>query len=159
MGILTEDMQRVVEEQRLGFVATVCADGTPNVSPKGTLAVWDDNTLVFADIQSPQTIRNIRQHPAVEANVVDPLARRGYRFKGTARIVSEGDEFKRMLSFYHGRDVDYPIRHIVVIAVERALALTSPAYAIGKSEAELRAAYWARFETLNAEHLAERVQP
>ena len=42
MGILTADMKRVVEQQRLGFVATVCADGTPNLSPKGTTAVWDD---------------------------------------------------------------------------------------------------------------------
>jgi len=31
MGILTADMKRVVEEQRLGVVATVCPDGTPNL--------------------------------------------------------------------------------------------------------------------------------
>lgn len=42
MGILTDDMKRVVRDQRLGFVATVCADGTPNLSPKGTTAVWGD---------------------------------------------------------------------------------------------------------------------
>jgi predicted pyridoxine 5'-phosphate oxidase superfamily flavin-nucleotide-binding protein len=41
-GVLTADMKRVVEEQRLGFVAAVCPDGTPNLSPKGTTAVWDD---------------------------------------------------------------------------------------------------------------------
>ena len=52
MGILTDDMQRVVNEQRLGFVATVCPDGTPNLSPKGTTTVWDDDHLVFADIHS-----------------------------------------------------------------------------------------------------------
>jgi len=42
----------VVTEQRLGFVATVCPDGTPNLSPKGTTAVWDDDHIVFADIRS-----------------------------------------------------------------------------------------------------------
>ena len=36
MGILTGDMKRVVGEQRLGFYATVCEDGSPNLSPKGT---------------------------------------------------------------------------------------------------------------------------
>jgi Pyridoxamine 5'-phosphate oxidase len=30
---LDADMKRLVREQSLGFVATVCADGTPNVSP------------------------------------------------------------------------------------------------------------------------------
>jgi hypothetical protein len=49
---LTGDMKRVVTEQRLAFVATVCPDGTPNLSPKGTIAVWDDAHLVFADIRS-----------------------------------------------------------------------------------------------------------
>ena len=38
---LTEDMKRVVNEQRLGFIASICPDGTPNLSPKGTTAVWD----------------------------------------------------------------------------------------------------------------------
>ena len=50
---LDDDMQRVVREQSLGFVATVCPDGTANVSPKGTLTVWDDEHLVFLHIHSP----------------------------------------------------------------------------------------------------------
>ena len=51
--VLDEDMQRVVGQQRLGYVASVCPDGTPNLSPKGTVAVWDDEHLVFAHIHSP----------------------------------------------------------------------------------------------------------
>jgi hypothetical protein len=39
MGLISADMKRVVEEQRLAFVATVCPDGTPNLSPKGTTRV------------------------------------------------------------------------------------------------------------------------
>src|SRR5678815_1661474 len=79
MGLLTADMKRVVEEQRLGFVATVCRDGTPNLSPKGTTAVWDDDHLVFANIRSPGTLANLRQNASVEVNVVDPFVRKGYR--------------------------------------------------------------------------------
>jgi hypothetical protein len=44
---LTDDMQRVVREQSLGFVATVRPDGTPALSPKGTTTVWDAGHLVF----------------------------------------------------------------------------------------------------------------
>ena len=79
-------LKRVVMEQRLAFVATVCADGTPNLSPKGTIAVWDDDHLGFADIRSPGTIGNIKKNPAVEVNVVDPFARKGYRFKGVGEV-------------------------------------------------------------------------
>src|SRR5712691_10709595 len=97
MGLLTDDMKRVVTEQRLCFVATVCSDGTPNLSPKGTTDVWDDDHLFFADLRSPQTIRNLRLNPAMEINVVDQVVRKGYRFKGTATVQSEGPEFERGL--------------------------------------------------------------
>ena len=77
MGILTNDMMRVVNEQQLGFVATVYPDGTPNLSPKGTTGVWDDEHLVFADICSPNTVANLLQNPVVEVNVVDTLLCKG----------------------------------------------------------------------------------
>ena len=51
-GILTEETKRVVLEQRLGYHATVCPDGTPNLSPKGTASVWDDDHRFFAEIRS-----------------------------------------------------------------------------------------------------------
>ena len=35
MGILTDDMKRLVDEQQLGFWVTVCPDGSPNLSRRG----------------------------------------------------------------------------------------------------------------------------
>ena len=87
-------MKRVVGEQRLGFVATVCPDGTPNLSSKGTTAVWDDDHLVFANIRSPGTLTNLRRNPSVEVNVVDPFVRKGYRFKGVASILDSGPSLR-----------------------------------------------------------------
>jgi predicted pyridoxine 5'-phosphate oxidase superfamily flavin-nucleotide-binding protein len=145
MGILTADMQRMVREQRLGYVATVCPDGTPNLSPKGTTTVWDDDHLVFADIRSPGTIANLRHQPVLEINVVDPLARKGYRFKGRATILTEGPQFQAGLTFYQQRGVRSRIRALVLVKVERALPLRSPAYDDGSSEAEIVARwrhYW-----------------
>src|SRR5689334_21942002 len=128
MSILTDDMKRVVLEQRLGFVATVCPDGTPNLSPKGTTTIWDDDHLVFADICSPGTIENLRQNPAIEINVVDPDVRKGYRFKGTALVLTEGAQFEEILAFYRKRGTQSAINSLVLIKVERALSLVSPAY-------------------------------
>ena len=47
---LTDEMKEMVERLRLCYVATVTSDGKPNLSPKGSLKVWDDETVVFADI-------------------------------------------------------------------------------------------------------------
>src|SRR5262249_27450829 len=138
MGILTDDMKRVVLEQRLGFVATVCPDGTPNLSPKGTTTVWDDNHLVFADICSPGTIANLQQNPSIEINVVDPDTRKGYRFKGTAIILTEGIPFEKIVDFYRQRGSQNPIRSIVLVKVKRALPLISPIYDLGADEEAVR---------------------
>lgn len=131
MAMLTEDMKRVGREQRLGYVATVCPDGTPNLSPKGTTTGWDDEHLVFADVRSPGTIANLKQNPAIEINVVDWFACKGYRCKGVATVLESGARFDEFLSFYEQQGVmDAPrrIRTIVLVKVEQALPLVSPAY-------------------------------
>jgi predicted pyridoxine 5'-phosphate oxidase superfamily flavin-nucleotide-binding protein len=156
MAILTDDMQRVVREQRLGFVATVCPDGTPNLSPKGTLTVWDDDHLVFADIRSPATLRNLRQNPSVEINVVDPITRKGYRFKGVAAIVDQGQLKDDIRDFYSSRWIDtgksmveLELRSFVLIKVEEALPLLSPSYDDPKAtEDAIRDAWWEHYQSL-----------
>ncbi len=150
MGILTADMKRVVEEQRLGFAATVCADGSPSLSPKGTMVVLDDDHIMFGEIRSPNTIENLRANPAMEINFVDPFARTGYRFKGTASIVERGsDEFAALHArFGHWGALAAAIKCIVKLKVVRALPVTSPAYDIGATEAELRRTWTAHFAAI-----------
>jgi hypothetical protein len=142
--ILTDDMRRLIEEQRLCYVATADADGAPNLSAKGTLVVWDANTLAFADIRSPRTVANLRVNPRIEVNVVDPIARKGYRFKGTAEVYIDGPVFERGMRLYTERGVVSAIRSIIVIHVTRALPMISPAYDTGRSEADVRA-QWGRY--------------
>jgi uncharacterized protein len=154
---LTVDMKRVVTEQRLAFIATVCPDGTPNLSPKGTIAVWDDDHLVFADIRSPGTIANIKKNPAVEVNIVDPFVRKGYRFKGVGQVIVNGPLFEEIMRFYRSRWVDTArskaepsIRGFVLVKVERALPLISPAYDDASSDEEsIRMSWISYFATLN----------
>ena len=146
--MLTPDMQRVVNEQRLGFYATVNEDGSPNLSPKGSTYVLDDNHLFFADIRSPQTVANIRRGSPVEVNVVDPLVRKGYRFKGPAEIHEPGSETyaaaTAQMRDAGSRLVDRAAA-IAVIEVREARPLTSPVYDDGSvTEAEVADMYRAR---------------
>jgi len=138
--VLGEDMQRVVDEQRLGYVASVCPDGTPNLSPKGTTAVWDDDHLVFAHLHSPQTVANIEAgNRVVEINVVDPILRKGYRFKGPATVHRDGPVYESGLRFYRERSglTSDRIEAIIVVKIEYAAPVTSPAYDDGSTEPEI----------------------
>src|SRR2546422_10115479 len=158
VGILTEEMRRVVEAE-LGFIATVCPDGTPNLSPKGTTAVWDDDHLVFADLRSPGTVENLRSNASIEINVVDQLIRKGYRFKGTGAVYTEGDIFESGVQFYEARGTVKArerIRGIVIVAVQRALPVISPAYDVGLTEDALRESNLRKLNARAAEpHVAQ----
>src|SRR5436305_7765541 len=153
MGILTEDMQRVVREQQLGFHATVNEDGTPNLSPKGSTRVWDDDHLFFADICSPGTVANIRRGSLVEVNVVDPFVRKGYRFKGPAAVYEPGTpHYDRGVGIMRdaGSKLVDRVRAMVVIEVQRAEAVISPAYDDGNvTEEHLVRANQERFARLH----------
>ena len=51
MSKITTEMQALVSRERLGFLATVCDDGSPNLSPKGLTFVLDDEHLVIGDVR------------------------------------------------------------------------------------------------------------
>ena len=137
MGILTQEIKEFVNQTKLGFVATVCPDGTPNLSPKGTTTVWDDDHLVFADIHSPGTVTNLLVNPSIEINIVDVFIRKGYRFKGIGQVLSTGILFEEVNTFYKNAGSKYKINNIVLIKVERVIPLLSPVYDTDISEDEV----------------------
>src|SRR4051794_21356688 len=148
MPILTADMRDVIQRAILSFVATVNEDGSPNLSPKASLVARND-TLFFADIASPQTIKNVHRNPEIAINVVDVFARRGYRFNGTASVLPVGDPDREFVAerVRQTNGSDYPVNHVVRIDVREALPLLSPAYRFGEgaSEDALRPVYLAKY--------------
>jgi predicted pyridoxine 5'-phosphate oxidase superfamily flavin-nucleotide-binding protein len=143
--VITPEIAAFVHQQRLGFHATVSADGTPNLSPKGTTAVYDPEHLMFAELRSPQTLANLAANPSIEVNMVDPIVRKGWRFKGKAAVRRDSEVRERALEIYEREGYTvYPERigAIVLIRVESVRELTSPAYDDGSSEQDV-AAWWA----------------
>ena len=137
MITISEEIKNFVNSQKLGYVATVSNDGTPNLSPKGTIVVMNESTLVFADIRSPQTIQNLQNNPSVEINVVDPFQRLGYRFKGECKIINEGPEFDKILDYYVNVGIKSKINSVVIVDVESMSEVTSPSYDLGATKDEL----------------------
>jgi predicted pyridoxine 5'-phosphate oxidase superfamily flavin-nucleotide-binding protein len=144
MSLLTGEMRRMIQTTGLCFAATVGEDGAPNLSPKASLAVIDDEHIGFADCMSPQTVANVRHNPAMEINVVDIFLRRGYRFKGTAEVIDEGPDFDAVANAFWAKAGDaYPVNHVVRMKVESARPVNSPIYIYEPelSEDEIRDRY------------------
>ena len=88
-SVISRELQAFVKG-KLGWVATVGADGEPNVTPKGTIQVLDESTLIFADLFSQKTRANLMQNPKIAVTLVDPEKGLGYQFKGTAALIDAG---------------------------------------------------------------------
>lgn len=145
MGIITDDMRDIVDSAKLSFAATVCEDGSPNLSPKASVRVYDDDHLIFMNIDSPHTVENLRRDPRMEINSIDFIRRRGYRFKGTAEILPPGhpayEWLRTWLLDLHGPA--YPLHEAVLLTVQQAREVLSPAYTFGGADEAELAKNWA----------------
>ena len=148
MQKISESLKSFLDEQKLGYAATVSEENIPNLSPKGTIIAWDERTLAFADIRSPKTIKNLEKNPHVEINVVDPLLRRGYRFSGKGSIVRNGPKFEAILNHYRESGIKSPINAIVLVDVSEISPVISPLYDLGVSESEIKKKWKKHFTDL-----------
>ncbi len=146
--MITREIKNFLNLQKLGYVATVSSDGKPNISPKGTIIGWSSEILAFADIRSPDTMKNLIDNPDVEINVIDPLLRKGYLFQGTARILQDGTLYQEILNHYRQNGIKSPINSIILVDVSCVSDVISPLYDLGISEGEIKSKWQKYFSTL-----------
>ncbi len=93
---ITAEIKAFVEANSPSLVATASKDGVPNVSPKMTILVLDEENLAFADVLSPKTRQNIKENPQVCVLLLNLQERRGYQFKGSAEYVTSGPLYEQV---------------------------------------------------------------
>ena len=104
---------------KMGWVGTSSPDGIPNVTPKGTIRLLDDQHVMFADLFSLKTRQNLEKNPKVAVTVIDPASAKGYQLKGTAELISSGplfEQFKEQLN--QAMLALPPLKYVVKISVE-----------------------------------------
>lgn len=78
---MSHEVVDFVRSNRPALLATVSPEGVPNVAPKGSLTVLDDEHLVYADLIEGRTSRNILACPEVSVVVLGRDGS-GYQIKG-----------------------------------------------------------------------------
>jgi len=117
MITITEELKQAVAEIKPAMVATASKEGQPNVSPKGSLRVLDAQHLVFVDIRSPQTVKNLKENPYLSMMGLDSGTRKGWRVWGKAtEILTSGDLFDQFVREYKGKKIN----HVVKVSIEQA---------------------------------------
>ena len=119
MGSISEELKAVISQIKPAMVATASKTGQPNVSPKGSLRVLDDQHLVFADLRSPQTIKNLKENAYLSIIALDPAKGKGWRVWGKAdEIMTSGKLYDQFSDEYANKG---KVNHVVKILVEKAM--------------------------------------
>ena len=63
--MLTDEVIVYIKRSVLCWLATSSKENVPNVSPKEVFTYTDSNTILVANIASPQTVKNIKQNEKV----------------------------------------------------------------------------------------------
>ncbi len=125
MAKLTQEMKDMIAAQQC-FIATVNGDGSPNVGPKRSTRVVDDEHLAFTEVTGAQTWRNVQRGSRVAIAVVDREKMRGYRFSGEPEVVTSGPAVDEAAAMLRSRGIMAPVKGVVYIKIDRIHNLGIP---------------------------------
>jgi predicted pyridoxine 5'-phosphate oxidase superfamily flavin-nucleotide-binding protein len=127
---LTEQMRELInpalERGTPCLVATASKDGIPNVGYKGSIMVFDDESLAYWERTLQGTVENLQENPNVMVLFRDPATRAAWRFLGNATLYKEGPLREQVMARTVQAELDRdPERkgYAVVIKVEKVLPL------------------------------------
>ena len=119
MTMVNDELKKAISDIQPSFVATADKNGYPNVSPKGSLSVLDDQHVIFADLRSPGTIKNLKENPYVSIIGLNMKTRNGWRVWGkTVEIMTSGSIFDKLQSKYAAKG---KVNHVVKVMVEKSV--------------------------------------
>jgi predicted pyridoxine 5'-phosphate oxidase superfamily flavin-nucleotide-binding protein len=72
------------------ILATASADGEPDIGYKGSMMIFDDESLAYWERTKRQHLKNLTQNPKVVVLFRDAKSKAAFRFHGTATVLEDG---------------------------------------------------------------------
>lgn len=123
MNTLNDAMKDMLAKQ-LPILATVNPDNTPNIGPKRSLRVFDDNTLIYNENTGGQTLKNVENGSKLAVAIIDREALDGYRFYGSGKTYTAGEAYENAVAFAKENNMGTP-KCAVLINIEQIFSLRS----------------------------------
>jgi len=117
MAKLTEEIKALLASQQ-AFIATASPEGVPNIGPKGSTHVLDDEHIAYHELTGGRTWENLQKNPIVAIAVVDRSTMQGYRIVGKAEFVTEGELYEGAKKLAEMLKVPAPPKAAVKVKVE-----------------------------------------
>jgi general stress protein 26 len=72
------------------IIATVSADGEPDIGYKGSMMVFDNDSLAYWERTKRVHMKNVKENPKVIVLFRDAKTKAAWRFHGTATLLESG---------------------------------------------------------------------
>ncbi|WP_194972628.1 pyridoxamine 5'-phosphate oxidase family protein [Aquiflexum lacus] len=128
--MINSEVKKYIDKSVLCWLATVNELNEPNVSPKEVFTYDGEHTLLIANIASPVSIKNIRENPNVCVSFIDVFIQKGFKIKGTARVIEKKDAgFEKKAKLLTDLFTDnFPIISVIEVNVKKVDQIQAPSY-------------------------------
>ncbi len=100
-------------------VGTSSMNGIPQISLKGSIAVYDEQTMSWWERSSRSSMENISENPNVVVFYRNPEKRINWRFHGTTLTYESGEVWEKVMSITPQPELDRdPQRNGVAVLVK-----------------------------------------
>src|SRR5512145_860842 len=91
---LTDEMRNMIDPALANgspcILATVSGDGEPDIGYKGSMMVFDGESLAYWERTKRQHMKNVKENPRVVVLFRDEKTKAAWRFHGTATMHEDG---------------------------------------------------------------------
>ena len=99
---MTDEMKELLDsalaDRMSCLVGTATKDGRPQISPKGSVMVFDKETLAYWERSLRSALDNVAENPHVVVYYNNPEKRLRWRFYGTATVHKSGPVREEVMS-------------------------------------------------------------
>lgn len=113
MAKLTQEMKDMIGSQ-LNYLATADENGNPQVGPKGTMRVFDDEHLIYNEETGHHAWHNLNATRKAAVATVDRSQLKGFRFEGTVEFHDDDQIFKDAQAFAEAKHLPAAISAVVI---------------------------------------------
>ncbi len=101
MIALTDQMREMIDNALANgspcLLATAGADGAPDIGFKGSMMIFDNESLAYWERTKRQHLKNVQENPKVVVLFRHPGHDVGWKFRCTAAVYRNGPMFQRVM--------------------------------------------------------------
>lgn len=128
--MLNKEIREYIDRSVLCWLATASSKNVPNVSPKEVFSAYEDDSIIIANIASPQSVKNIQENENICLSFIDVFVQKGFQLKGHAKIITEKDlDYNTMKNQLEDMtNGKFPFASIIRFYIKEVKKIVAPSY-------------------------------